>query len=617
MSSETNGRTRVFAGLADFIVRMRWLWLAVTVALVVLSAMPLANIWPPNPDARIFFAEENPDRVALDKFEATFNKNDNLMIVLEPAGGDVFDPGVLEAIGEITERAWYLPFVRRVDSLTNFQHTEADGDDMITRDLVEDPANVTAEEAALAREIALGRVELVGQTVSPKADVTMVQVLFTLPQKDPATEVPSIVAEMMTMRAELAEKYPDIKLHLTGGVMINNQFAVSGQSDVQNLVMPMFLMILVLVGLSIRSILGTISVFVVILLSALAGLGGLGWMGTQLNSVTVLAPLLIMTLAVASAVHVLAACRQNMVETADRKEWVRKALTDHMGAIIIACVTTAIGFLCLNFSISPPFRELGNTVAIGVLAALFYTLTLLPALIILLPIKRRTTPPAAARAMERMAEWVIANYRMLLPASAVAVVALAAGISQIKLEDDFLRYFDERYEMRRDTDFVEERLTGVSNLDFPLQAGAASGINEPAFLAEVDAFTAWLRQQPEIGFVRSLTDTLKRLNMNMHGDDAAHMKLPETYEEAAQYLFLYELSLGYGMDLTDQIDIDRSQLRMSIFMPNVTTAQMRDVTLRAGDWLSKNAPIIQKAWVDREPQLAAWSRRPVSFMSST
>ena len=397
MTVDPTDRNGIFSGLADFIVRMRWLWLATTIVLVVLSAMPLANIWPPNPDARIFFAEENPDRIALDKFEATFNKNENLMIVLEPAGGDVFDPEVLSVIGEITERAWYLPFVRRVDSLTNFQHTEAEGDDMITRDLVEDPSNVTQEDAKIAREIALGRIELVNQTVSPEADVTMVQVLFTLPQKDPTSEVPSIVAEMKAYQAELAEKHPDIKLHLTGGVMINNQFSVSGQSDVQNLVMPMFIMILVLVGLSIRSALGTAAVFIVILLSALAGLGGLGWMGKQLNSVTILAPLLIMTLAVASAVHVLAACRQNMVDTADRKEWVRKALADHMGAIIVACVTTAIGFLCLNFSISPPFRELGNTVAIGVLAALFYTLTLLPALIIFLPLKRRTDPPAAAQ----------------------------------------------------------------------------------------------------------------------------------------------------------------------------------------------------------------------------
>ena len=107
MSALPSDRNRIFARLADFIVRMRWLWLATTIALVTLSAWPIANIWPLNPDARIFFAKENPDRIALDKFEATFNKNDNLMIAAGACGRRCFRSGGPEAlIGEITERAW-------------------------------------------------------------------------------------------------------------------------------------------------------------------------------------------------------------------------------------------------------------------------------------------------------------------------------------------------------------------------------------------------------------------------------------------------------------------------------------------------------------------------------
>ena len=343
---------------------------------------------------------------------------------------------------------------------------------------------------------------------------------------------------------------------------------------------------------------------VVIILSALGGLGALGWMGLPLNSVTVLSPLYIMTLAVASAVHVLSACRQNMLESADRKEWVRKALTDHMGAIIVACTTTAIGFFCLNFSISPPFRQLGNVVGFGVLFAMVYTLTLLPALITILPIGRRTKQASASKAMSWVAEFVIANRKMLLPTTVVAVIAMATGVTQLKLEDDFIRYFDDRYQFRQDTDFIENRLTGVNNLDFPLYSGEPSGINEPAFLKEVDAFTKWLRDQPEVAYVRSLTDTIARLNMNMHADDPSFHRLPDSYEESAQYLFLYELSLGYGMDLTDQIDIDREQLRMSVFMSNVSTTEMRAVTQRAGEWLKDNAPIIQAAWEAKNPEVA-------------
>ncbi|MEM0988880.1 MAG: efflux RND transporter permease subunit [Pseudomonadota bacterium] len=591
------------APVADWIVKLRWVWLALTIALVAVSVARIDQIWPPDPSARIFFAPENPDRQALDRFEETFNKNDNLMIVIVPKGGEVFTPDVLAAIGEITELSWRLPLVRRVDSLTNFQHTFADGDDMTVRDLVVDPLNLSPADVDEAREIATTRIELQNSYLpAGKTDVTMVQVLFTLPGIDPSQEVPLIVASVQELRAAMEAKYP-IEIRLTGGIMINNQFAVSGQEDSANLILPMFVIILLIVGLALRSILATVSVLIVISLSAIAGLGALGWLGTPLNSVTVLAPLYIMTLAVAAAVHVLSSCRQTMVETPDRKEWVRRALTEHMGAIIIACVTTAIGFFSLNFSISPPFRQLGNAVGVGILAALIYTLTLLPALITLLPISRETERARASRLMDHVAEFVIAWRKVLLPGTAMVVLGLGLGLTQIKLEDDFLRYFDERYAFRQDTDFVEQRLTGVNNLDFPLPSGEAQGINDPAFLAEVSTFVDWLREQPEVKYVSALTDTIKRLNMNMNADDPAFQRLPETREEAANLLFLYELSLGYGMDLTDRIDIDREMLRISTFLGRVTTADMRDLTDRSGVWLSENAPIMHAAWTKRYAEL--------------
>ncbi|GMG81349.1 hypothetical protein LNKW23_05620 [Paralimibaculum aggregatum] len=598
-----NGGRALAARAAGFIVANRWLWVLSTLALIAFSAARIDQIWPPDPSARIFFAPENPDRQALDQFEARFAKDDNLMMVVVPEGGDVFTPETLAAIGALTEASWQLPLVRRVDSLTNFQHTYAEGDELIVRDLVPDPGSVTPAEAEAARAVALDRIELLDRMVSADGAVTQVLVRFMLPGADPQQEVPLIVAETREMLERVLAGHPGIEVRLTGSVMINNQFATSGKEDSANLLGPMFLVILVIVGLALRSVFATLAVFVVISLSAFAGLGALGWMGIPLNSVTVLAPLYIMTLAVASTVHILAAARQTMPETADRKEWMRRALTDHLGAIIVACVTTAIGFFSLNFSISPPFRQLGNIVGCGVLAALVLTLTLLPTLVTVLPIRRRTEPPATGVAMGRLGDWVVRRWRLLLPGMTVFAIICAGGITRIALEDDFLRYFDERYEFRQDTDFTEARLTGVNALEFALPAGEAQGINDPAYLREVEAFSAYMRGQPGVTSVATLTDTIARLNMDMHADDPAYHRLPENRDEASQYLFLYELSLGYGMDLTDQIDIDRSAMRVTVALAHVTTADMRAVTADAAAWLDANAPIIAAAWKESHPGL--------------
>ncbi len=578
-------------GWAAFVVKTRWLWIVLGLALTVAMGAGLGKLGF-NPDARVFFAAENPDRIALDRFEAEFAKDDNLILVMNAAEGGLFEPEILAAIGDLTGKAWLLPHVRRVDSLTNFQHTYAIGDEMIVSDLVPDPANVTPEVAAAAREIALSRPELLHSMIDPAGRYGSMQIMFRLPGKNPAIEVPMIVAEAQALAAAFREQHPGIELRLTGSVMVNNQFAVSGQEDGKSLTPLMFGAILLIVFLAFRSLAGVLMTVSVIAMSAIIGLGALGWSGVALNSVTVLAPLIIMTLAVASVVHVLASVRQTMVETPDRREWARVALDEHGAEIAIACITTAIGFLALNFSISPPFRELGNVVAVGVIGAMFLTLTFLPALIAIIPMKRREALASTDRIMAPLAEFVIGWRKPLLVGMSLLVVGLASGIPRLSLEDDFVRYFDDRYEFRRDTDYYERNLGGLNILEYALPAGRSDGINDPAFLADVKALTEWLRAQPEVTNVRSLTDVIQRLNMNMHADDPAMMKLPADDQAAAQFLFLYELSLGYGMDLTDQINIDRSAMRISVAMAEVTTKEMLALDARVQDWMATNAPDI-------------------------
>ncbi len=270
--------------------------------------------------------------------------------------------------------------------------------------------------------------------------------------------------------------------------MINNQFAVSGQDDGATLMPAMFITILVLVDLLLRSVLGVLMTFIIILLSATAGLASLGWTGTPLNSVTVLAPFIISVLAVASTVHVLASVRQTMQETPNRREWTRRALADHSIDIAVACLSTTIGFFSLNFSISPPFRELGNTVGFGVLVAMVLTLTLLPSLVMFLPMRQQKSQASARRLLMGLCEFVIGNRKALPPLSVIVVAVLGFGVAKLVAEDDFIRYFDDRYEFRAHTDFIEDNLTGINAIEWSVDSGEPEGINDPAYLKHVAAF---------------------------------------------------------------------------------------------------------------------------------
>ena len=574
---------------ADFVVnnRIKMALATLLMAFVVFAGIPNLKL---DTDGRVFMASDNPDKILLDNFEQEFAKDDNLAIIIVPKDGEVFTPRTLGAIGAMTEDLWNLPYVRLVNSITRFQNTYADGDMMVVEDLVPEPSMVTVEEAAAARAAALDRIEIRNSLINEQGTATAISVIFRLPGIDLVSEIPNINAEFAPLLEEYRATYPDITFKASGSVAVSQAFATASQKDGETLTPAMLVAMLVIVGLLLRSATGSLLILILAALSALVSLGALGWTRIPINSATAVAPLMVITLAVASSVHVLSSIRQTMQETSDRTIWARRALSDHGLGITVAVFTTAIGFLSLNFSISPPFRQLGNMVAGGMIGVWIFTMFLLPGLICWVPIRQNKGAASVDRFMVALGEFVIRHQKRLLLGIPVIIIGFAAGISQIKLEDDFLRYFDESFETRQATDLYETELGGLNVLEYSVDTGEENGINSVAYLTKLEDLSVFLRAQPEVSHIRSLSDTIKRLNMNMNGDDPAFYRIPETDEEASQFLFLYELSLGYGMDLTDQINVDRSSTRVSAFVGYATTRQLIALDHKIQDWFDENAP---------------------------
>ena len=130
-------------------------------------------------------------------------------------------------------------------------------------------------------------------------------------------------------------------------------------------------------------------------------------------------------------------------------------------------------------------------------------------------------------------------------------------------------------------------------IDYALGTGQSGGISEPEYLADVAKFSQYLRSQPEVIHVQTISDTFKRLNKNMHGDDPAWQRLPEERNLAAQYLLLYEMSLPYGLDLNNQIDVDKSATKIAVTLKTLTSNEVIAFDDAAIQWLNDNMPSIQ------------------------
>ncbi|EGR0926442.1 RND family transporter [Vibrio parahaemolyticus] len=580
-------------GLGKIPTKYSLLVLLATIFLIIVATIGGKNLYFRG-DYDIFFDGTNKQLLAFDEIQTTFAKTDNLAIVIAPEDGDIFTPQTLSLIQKITVDAWQVPYSSRVDSIANYQHTEAFDDDLLVEDLLYSEYELTPERISKVKSIALSEPVLKSALVSEKGDVTVVNITVQLPEMDKTAEVEEVVSSINAMIDRYQRAYPDVTFHKAGIIAMNHAFMTAAQDDSSTLVPTMLVVMLVFLTIMLRSILSVIATLIVIIGSVMATMGISGWAGMFLSTATVNVPTLIMTLAVADCVHVIATMRQSMKNGFTKAQSIERSIALNFVPILITSVTTAIGFLMMNMSDSPVLRDFGNLSALGVMVACFLSVTLLPALLKLLPIHvKMETSQDQKHVIDRLGDFVVSQRRALLPLSVAVIVVCASLIPLNKVNDESVEYFGQRNEFRQAADFMEERISGMTNISIAIKTNESQGIAAPDFLNTIGEFSSWLRDQPETDHVATLADVYKRLNKNMHGDDEAYYSLPQARELAAQYLLLYEMSLPYGLDLNNQINVDKSSIKMVLTVANLGSVELVDLENRIYQWFAEHAPQYQ------------------------
>ena len=541
-------------------------------------------------DYRIFFSDQNPELEAFEGLQATYTKNDNILFVIEPASGDVFDKNDLEKVAALTEKAWEIPYAIRVDSLTNFQNTTGEGDDLIVEDMFPAPAQLSDSERTARSEIALREPLLLGSLVTQSGKVTAINVTFSYPQES-VNEVPESVVGARALRDDFLVEYPDDKIYLTGVTMLNNAFTEAGFADLGTLIPFMFVIILVLTYGILRSYVCTVITLAVIALSSMVAMGSAGYAGIQLSPISGMAPIIILTMAVADSIHILTSLRKGLLSGASKADAIAEAIRVNFIPVIITSVTTIVGFLALNLSDAPPFWHLGNTTAMGIAAACLYSLILLPALAWLMPIERWKISDSQghSRLLDKIANFVIARPVPVALVAMVVCFSFMMYIPKLELNDQWTKYFDDSIQFRGDTDAAMNHF-GLYPIEFSVPADGPGGVNEPEYLAKLDEFVSYLRKQPNVEHVYSISEVLKRLNRNLNYEDEAYYRVPQNRELSAQYLLLYEMSLPYGLDLNDRVNISKSATRVTATLGDVSTAETKEFLANTEAWMQANFP---------------------------
>jgi len=230
---------------------------------LIISAIGAKNLYFRG-DYKVFFEADNPQRLAYENMQKIFSKNESASILIAAREGDLFNQNSLELIKEMTDLSWQVPYGTRVDSITNFQRSYAEDDDLIVEDLVLESDWLTPEYINTVKKVSLSEPELLNKLISPDGKVALINITVQLPDGDQTKEMNEIGNYLRNAVAPYIENNKDHDIRLTGLVIMTDSFLLSAQKDSMTLFPSMLAILAILLSLLLCYVVATVATLIIV-----------------------------------------------------------------------------------------------------------------------------------------------------------------------------------------------------------------------------------------------------------------------------------------------------------------------------------------------------------------
>ena len=574
--------------LAETIIRYRPLCIIISLLILAGLAQGLTKI-NFNPDINVFFPENDTLTTSHLSIEDTYSSMDNAVIGIGVKEGTVFTNEVLSLIEDLTEKAWKTPHSLRVDSLSNYSYVSADGDDLYIEPFLEGSSTYDLKTLK-EKELIIEEEELAyGAIISKDKKTSLINIVFDPPRKDIEAEYQESLNYVLGFLEEARKNHPEVDLIISGIVYMEYQSPMLLKAQMPKLMPTAILVILLTLFLLLRSLVAVAGSFLVILMSVVSAMGSIGFMSGDIAQPFIMVPILIATLAVADCVHLFTLYFQNLDSSRKSKEAMLESLKLNLQPLFLTSLTTAIGFLSLNLAPVEPLRGIGNGVAVGVFLAFIFTVLLLAPIVSYFNVKQSKNINFQKNIARKLGRFSIKNYKRLLVIVPVISCFLMAFIPLNKTNDNPLEFYSERYTTSAaDSKWISQRIGGTFPVSYELNSQGI--VSDPEFLREVDKFSEWLASNKEVLHVSSLSKIMKNLNKTLHGKQEEWNIIPTEPDLSAQYLFFYEMSLPYGLDLTNSISQNKESIKLVASLKELGSLEYREFAKKVENYASQNMP---------------------------
>jgi hypothetical protein len=510
-----------------------------------------------------FFVEDDEEIIRYNEFKEEFGNDKTVYVLVEPREGKLFtleNMAILKKITEDIEKS--IPYLDEVTSVTNAEFIEGRDDTLQVYDLMEDFPG-TEEELAIIKKKVLNRDIYRDSIISKDGEKAGILIKLLLAKDDPDYEkkVAKAVREVFGKEA-----YQKLTFHEVGAVLFDTEF----QSNVKKETMKFFrlsvLLIMTLLFFFIRRPYGVYVPLAVVITSVGTTFGLLAMTTAMKVTCSIILPLIV-TIGVCDSIYILSIYRKKRITEEDRNEAIVQAMKQCGLPCLITSFTTIMGFLALSTVPIIPVREAGLFCAFGTAMCFLMSVTLG---IILLsfgksgPVKAKAKNAVVGdvyhRLMVKVADVIIKRKNSILVIAVVVTIACLYAASTIIVENNFLDYMGDEFEVKKDIQYVDATMCGSSTLELIFDTEKRDGAKYPEVLREIERVQDFAEQKDAVMTTSSVVDVIKTISKTLHNEDNAFYKIPKSREEVAQYLLLYESSGGERLDKVVTFDYQKARL---------------------------------------------------------
>ncbi|MBL8027699.1 MAG: MMPL family transporter, partial [Fibrobacteres bacterium] len=490
-----------------------------------------------------YMPQEHPAFVFSNEAEDRFTIRDGVLIAVETKDG-IYNTNTLQKIKDISKQLAQMDEIdpSGINSLAEADNIiGSDGGLEVKPFFKSVPKN--SEEINRLRDAVRNNDMMAGRLVSQ--DETTALIVAEIDDDKFSQE---FYHKLLALAKELSG--PE-EIHVAGRPIVEGSMAYLAPKDMKRMVPIVIAVIVLVLWFFLRSIRATIATMLVVLVSTVWAFGSMAILGIPIYAVSSMIPVMLIAIGVADGIHLFHHLQHIQIINPDlvKKTVVGMMIRDMWRPVIVTSITTAVGFVSLLTSEVLPIKYFGIFTAVGVLAAMVFSLVLIPAFSMVFGIapnrkqKNNKINNGSNTLLSRFTEASVTHPVMTLSITIVIIAGSIFGIQKVWINSSFLDNFERNSEIVRTDAFVNSKFGGTSTINVILDSDNPDTFKKPAVLSLIaEMQKEVVDNSPWVGNSFSLADYIRRMSRVMHADSIKYDAIPDNQELIAQYLLLYEMS---------------------------------------------------------------------------